>query len=234
MWAILSPMPRFLRFYCPELQSRPGAVVEFPEGEARHAITVLRRPVGSTVTLFDGAGLSATAKITTATRRGVQAELRAEAVQAPEPPRLTIALSVPKAGLEDVLPMLAELGATDLLLLASELGDVVFREAHGERYQRLAIAAAKQCGSDWLIRVGGPIAFADALKMPSAVLCDPSGESGVTLPTEPVILIGPEGGWSDAELAAASKVPHWRLPGHVLRTGTASVVAAALAVAARS
>lgn len=221
-------MPRFLRFHCPEMPSRAGAVAELPDSEARHAVTVLRKPNGAEITLFDGQGLSAPARVVSTGKKSVQAELITDAFQADPPPELRIGLAVPKSGLEDVLPMLAELGVTELVLLDCAYGDVTYREAHGERYHRLAVAAAKQCGSDWLIRVSQPLPLLEALKLPDVVICDPYGEPDLHLPGAPLILIGPEGGWSDAETDASAHLPCWKLPGHVLRTGTAAIVAAAL------
>ncbi len=101
--------------------------------------------------------------------------------------------------------------------------------AHVERLRRVAREAAMQSRRSWLPEVADVTAFADLTAEPGAALAHPGG--GPPSPAHTVILIGPEGGWDDAELRRGP--PLVRLGGHVLRTETAAVVAGTLLCALR-
>jgi 16S rRNA (uracil1498-N3)-methyltransferase len=76
----------------------------------------------------------------------------------------------------------------------------------------------------WLPEVLPLVVFADAARLPGASLAERLGPP----PTldRPVILVGPEGGWSPAELLV--DIPHVGLGPHVLRAETAAVAAGLL------
>jgi 16S rRNA (uracil1498-N3)-methyltransferase len=125
-------------------------------------------------------------------------------------------------------------------IVASERAqrDRVESAAHsGERLGRIAREAAKQSGQTRLPGLSGPIRFEEAARAASsnaaAILLDPSGSPFPSTLAAPVALwIGPEGGWSSAELSAADRAG-WlraRLPGAVLRAETAAVAALVLAL----
>ena len=81
-----------------------------------------------------------------------------------------------------------------------------------------------QCRRPWLPQVDAPVAFATAAALPGAVLAD-AGGAPVAL-DQPTVLVGPEGGWSDAEremLEGAGAEP-LALGGRVLRAETAVLV----------
>lgn len=234
-------MPRLLRFYCPDLPEAAGSLAELPVSEARHLGSVLRAAIGSTITLFDGRGHSVPATVESLGKSGGTARLLQSAQFSPRARELTLAVAPPKHGLDELVAPLAELGVARIVPITCEHGERRLTASDLEvvrvRVARVAVAASKQSGSDWLIELGDPVEFSDALKSGAAssvAVCDPSGafqtkaESVVS-----TILIGPEGGWSGSELtqAKAAEVHLWRLPGNVLRVGTAATVAAALALA---
>jgi hypothetical protein len=68
--------------------------------------------------------------------------------------------------------------------------------------------------------------FAEVITRPGAALAQPGG--GPASLEFPMVLVGPEGGWSRDELTAAEGLPRVALGAHVLRAETASVAAAAL------
>jgi RsmE family RNA methyltransferase len=77
----------------------------------------------------------------------------------------------------------------------------------------------------WLPRVVGPETFASIALRSGAVLAEPSGEPFSTLTSVPTtVVIGPEGGFSEDELAVG--VPRVCLGTTVLRVETAALVAA--------
>jgi 16S rRNA (uracil1498-N3)-methyltransferase len=99
---------------------------------------------------------------------------------------------------------------------------------------KLAREAAKQCGRTAFPQCEGPEDFERALADPSPcrLLLDPSGEEfPVPIAAEPsAIGVGPEGGFSPAELARA-RAAGWRitrLPASTLRTETAALAALTL------
>jgi 16S rRNA (uracil1498-N3)-methyltransferase len=111
--------------------------------------------------------------------------------------------------------------------------------SRAERWQRIAVEAAEQSGRLYVPVIEPPLAFDAALRRagpPPLVFCDGSGEALSALRAlfpargRVAVAIGPEGGWSEAELAAARAAGALvlRLGPHILRTETAAVVATAM------
>lgn len=235
-------MARFLRFYCPELPEASDAAAELSGDEAQHLAKVLRLGPGVEVTLFDGLGRSAVAVVDVVARSKVTLRLVGAPTYAPAPRPLTIAVAPPKRDLDEALSMLCELGVPSFLPIQSRHGEVLptdpaRQSRYLDRLRKLSIAAAKQCGSDHLLRIEMPTSVA---KLSGEVfVCDPAGTvdlaEAVVASAAPVIAIGPEGGWSDAEreLFTEKRWPLVRVPGRVLRTRTAAVVAASIAIQVR-
>ncbi len=133
-----------------------------------------------------------------------------------------------------------ELGAASLLLVVSERTQ---RQRAGSsllpRLRRVVEEAAEQSESARWPRIEGPVAYASALARVEGFqrfLLDPRGEPfpAALPPRETALLIGPEGGWSDAEHAAAIAAG-WvaaSLASGKLRAETAAVAALTLARAA--
>ncbi len=87
-----------------------------------------------------------------------------------------------------------------------------------------------QCRRTWLPEVETPTDFAEVAGRPGAVLAHPDGEPPWL--AEGPVLVGPEGGWSPDE--EDLPLPRMALGGHVLRSETAAVAAAALLGALRA
>lgn len=105
-------------------------------------------------------------------------------------------------------------------------------EAGGQlaRLRRVAREAAMQSRRVWLPEVAGVTPFDAMAAEAGAALAQPgAGPPGLA---HPVVLIGPEGGWDDAELAAAPALVG--LGPSVLRTETAALVAGTLLCALRA
>ncbi len=100
---------------------------------------------------------------------------------------------------------------------------------HVDRLRRVAREAAMQSRRAWLPIIADVTAFATLVAHAGAALAHPGG--GPPSLGHSLILVGPEGGWDDAELRSGS--PLIRLGGHVLRTETAAVVAGTLLCALR-
>jgi 16S rRNA (uracil1498-N3)-methyltransferase len=138
-----------------------------------------------------------------------------------------------------VVEKATEAGATRIVPLLTEHGEVNPREGKVDRWRRVAEAAARQSLRLRVPEVAGPTAFMEAVRE--------AGEAGVLLHNVPgvadveevvgdgvCLFVGPEGGWSGGELEAAGEagIPVGGLGPYRLRSETAGVVAVARARAA--
>ena len=232
------------RFYCPQLDQ---PVVELTGDEAAHGRRVLRLGVGDAVGLFDGTGTVAEGRIT-----DVSGALRIEVAQRrtiDRPPcRIDLAVAIPKGARADTLVEKAvELGADRLLPLVTDRSVVEPGAGKLQRFNRIALEATKQCGRAWLMAVETPVRFdelnqsagydvkliAVAPPRPDESAGDRQAETADIAGARSqrvLVLIGPEGGWTDQEIAAAQQAGcrPWRLGPHVMRTETAAVAALAI------
>jgi 16S rRNA (uracil1498-N3)-methyltransferase len=127
-----------------------------------------------------------------------------------------------------------ELGVSAIGALRSDLIKGSFTTARMERWARVAEAAAKQSKQSRVPEILGVARFADVIS-PEAVVLNLEGASGglsdrIVGRRSATLLIGPEPGFSDAELALARSrgVAVATFGPVVLRTETAAIVAAAL------
>jgi 16S rRNA (uracil1498-N3)-methyltransferase len=218
-----------------------GATCRIEGEEAAHA-RARRVAAGDGVVLVDGSGREATGRVTRI-RRGIVdvevSEVRSAAPDALSPIHLLVA-AVRSERLSWIAEKATELGAARLTLVSSERTQR-FRanEALGPRLARVVREAAKQAEAARWPEIAGPVALADILHGETArtrLLLDPSGEPfPAALPPGPTaLLVGPEGGWTDAELAAALS-EGWiaaSLAAGKLRAETAAIAALTLARAA--
>lgn len=208
------------------------ADIETPEldpVDRHHLARVLRVRPGDALTVADGQGRWRTARF----GDPLEADGPVEVEAALTPP-VTVGLAPVKGQRPEwAVQKLTELGVDAIWLLVTERSVVRWEgdraASHGERLAKVAREAAMQCRRARLpsLRVGVPLA--EAIRAPGAVLAHPGGEAPSL--ARPVVLVGPEGGWSEAELASADKVS---LGLTVLRTETAALVAGTLLTAARS
>lgn len=238
---------RIPRLYCPALTE---GNIEVPEQEAHHAGDVLRLRPGDRVVLFDGQGREASANIVSVARRGMSAEVRAIEVREFELPiRLTLAVAMPRTQRQGFLiEKCTELGVAEIWPMVTERA--VAKPGNGvvEKLARRAIEAAKQAQRSFVPRVLPAMKIDEVVKRKGEFDCgivchhDPlsTGISPVleALPRNASALacVGPEGGWSDPELANFVENGFRRvsLGPNVLRIETAAVaVCAACAISSR-
>ncbi len=156
---------------------------------------------------------------------------------APSPP-LTVAFAPTKGERPEwVVQKLTELGIDHIVPLVSERTVVRWEGARREgavaRLRRVAREAAAQCRRVWLPEVSDVVAFGDlgGLGGPGeVVLAQLSGDRPRL--TQRVVAVGPEGGWSAAELGSGLPTVGFGLS--VLRAETAAVTAGALMVSLRT
>jgi 16S rRNA (uracil1498-N3)-methyltransferase len=205
---------------------------ELTEGDHHHLLRVLRLSPGDVVTISDGAGAWRMARLGHA---GALDPDGAVHHIAPPHPALTICFApVKNERPEWTVQKLTEAGVDRIAPLVAERSVLRWDAERAARQHRrlsaVAREAAMQCRRVWLPDVMPLIAFADAAAMPGASLAERLGPP----PTldRPAILVGPEGGWSPAELEA--DIPHVGLGPHVLRAETAAVAAGLLLAGLRA
>jgi len=210
-----------------------GEEVVLDEEVSHHLLKVTRVRRGGRVELFDGLGRLAEAVLVDGP--GGRARLRVESVQevatAAEP--LHACLAVTKGPrFETAVRMAVELGATEIWPVLAKRS--VARGDRAERWSRVVEGAVGQSGRiavptvHPLCPVHEVVASACWEAVPLRWVCVPGGEAVAGSAGPAAVLIGPEGGWTDAEVALAVD-QGWQPAGlgsQVLRAETA--VAAAL------
>jgi 16S rRNA (uracil1498-N3)-methyltransferase len=208
-------LPRFLGAI--DLAS---STARLSEDESRHLSQVLRLRAGDEVAVFDGAGREFRARVERLSRDAVALALIEESVPAPEPAvRVTLAQAAIKGEkMDDVVRDATMMGVSAIEPLVTAHTVAHLRPgAAPDRWRRIAIASAKQCGravvpsigagvtfADWLSRDGSELKF--LLTEPSAGVADPAKREQppfLEAPGSASLLVGPEGGWSAEELDAA-------------------------------
>lgn len=222
----------------------PGTRLELPDDADHHVRTVLRRSPGDALELCDGAGRTARARLTEAA-----AELTTEPVLH-EPPATSIEVvhALPKGRkLDEVVRVLTELDVDRIVPVEAERS-VVSLEGHkrakaGDRWRAVARSAVEQARRPWLPTVEDPTTL-DAVPAadPDTLLlvAHLGAATGLATavaggtPARVVVTIGPEGGWSDDEVATllGRGGVGVHLGDAVLRTEHAATVAVAVVAAA--
>jgi len=193
--------------------------------DAHHLFRVLRIRDGECVTGSDGRG---SWQLTEAVGRAVRPT--GEPMCEQRAPQLTIASAIPKGDrAEWMVQKLTEIGVAEMVLLHCERSVVRWESDRAERplsrLRRVAKEAAMQSRRVWLPTVSGPVPVADVLNLDEVVVAEPSGVPLDVLGRAPrAVVIGPEGGFSVGELAAARAMV--TLGPNVLRIETAALVAA--------
>ena len=222
------------------------------EGEdARHLAVVRRASPGDLVRISDGRGTIADARLTSVTPAAVGAEVLTRTVTPAPSPRVEVHQGLAKGDKVDgVIRHLVEMGVDGIVVFEAGRSiarwDSARQAAAGRRWATIAREAAKQSHRAWLPVLEGPLPGAEAAARAAAestglrlgLVAHPAAGSrlGDVLedqepsPDSVWVVIGPEGGLSEDEVAtfaAAGAVPVSLGP-QILRTETASVVAAAL------
>ncbi|HWG42451.1 MAG TPA: RsmE family RNA methyltransferase [Gemmataceae bacterium] len=224
------------RFYV-NSELKPGLVV-LQGAEAHHLSVVCRLRPGDAICLFNGDGRQYPARIEEASRRS--ATLDVFAVESPARElafRLEVAAPLPRGDrAQFLLEKLTELGVTSFVPLQTARSVVHPRETKLDKLQRHVIEASKQCGRNVLLHVRPMVewsAFCRSAELPERrLLGHPGGESKrkETAERDTVVAVGPEGGFTDEEVALA-RAAGWRLLDlgpRILRVETAAIALAVL------
>jgi len=207
------------RYYAPSLDSG------FLDAEqSHHCAQVMRQNVGDHFGVFDGHGHEAKARITEIAKDVVKFTVLAKAASPRTAHPVWLAQALTKAKSMDlIIEKATELGVSELVPLQSDHSvaqiDDEKADAKVEKWKKLTIEAAKQCGQNWLPVVRPPQAPKDfvnalpkgAVKLIASLQAEAKPLKTVLreqLPavkpgTPIIVMIGPEGDFTPAEIGAA-------------------------------
>ncbi len=228
-------------FLAPDLA---GDVLVLGGEEGRHAATVRRIRPGERLDLGDGAGHVAECVVASVDGTTLTLTVTARRAEPSPRPRIVVVQALAKGDRgEDAVEAMTEVGVDAFVPWAAARSVVRWDGARGEkalaRWRATAREAAKQSRRAWVpevmplartrdvaARLAGaalPVVLHESAEPPlAAAEVPPDGDV--------VLVVGPEGGITEDELAAFGVEPY-RLGRTVLRTSTAGVAGAAILLA---
>ncbi len=220
------------RFWSPVPLDDPPERLLLDAGESHHLLRVVGIAPGEAVEVFDGRGHAVRARLLGAREGRAELAVEAPAAVPRRPARWLLAGLSRAAAFDTVVRMATELGATVIQPVLADRS--VARGDRRDRWLRIVRAAASQCGRADLPEVRAPVRLAAALAaLPVDLplrLCVPGAERLAPVPGPAAVATGPEGGWSEAEVALARErgCALVGLGPTVLRADTAAAAALAL------
>jgi len=191
-----------------------------PDATSRHLIRVLRFTAGETVSYTDGAGAFGAGRWTgTAIERGTESTIERPQVL------ITLAVGPPKSKdrQRSIVEKAQELGVRRLVWLSTDHRQG--RPASDEKMSAWAKGALEQSRGAWLLDVESEVLLSS---LAEPIVLDSEGAQSLAsmeIGSAVTLAIGPEGGFSEPELATAQRTAF--LPANILRTDTAAIVAVA-------
>jgi 16S rRNA (uracil1498-N3)-methyltransferase len=213
------------RFFAPDAQAS-GELVTLPEEEAEHLTRVLRLGTGAAVRVFNGSGEEFESIVESASKEAVQVRLGNPREPTPEAHlQVTLAQAVLKGDkMDDVIRDAVMIGAKAIRPVLTERTEttmaIIDKGRRLDRWERIAISAAKQCGRAVVPSILEPVTFETLIDIllrkwlagPSIMLVEPGAtknavpfsELDVEPPNAVTVVVGPEGGWTREEIEAAA------------------------------
>ncbi|QDU95323.1 16S rRNA (uracil(1498)-N(3))-methyltransferase [Lignipirellula cremea] len=223
-----------------------GPAIELGPLEAQHLTRVMRAKVGDPLIVFDNSGAEFAAEVASIRRSAVEVRiLERREIDRESPCRITIAAALPKGDRQKTMvEKLVELGVSTLVPLETTRQVARLSDNVLDRLRRTVIEASKQCGRNRLMEITEGATLPDWVQAadPQAArwLAHPGGQPLYSLATAAspaagvCCAIGPEGGFTDEEVALA-EAAGWRwisLGPRILRVETAAMALAAVLGAA--
>ena len=226
------------RFYI-EAELAVDTSVELTETVFHHWVKVLRAQVGESATLFNGQGGEYQATLSEVNKKSARVSIDGFNPDDRTPTLNTLLGQVMSKGdrMDYVIQKAVELGVSSIQLLTSERCEMRLKydrdQKKIEHWQAIAIAACEQCGMNRVPQILAPLSLQDWLtsELPTTKLVLAPNKQQVDVLAEAsdniALLIGPEGGLSDAEISSSNQAGfvNWCIGNRVLRTETAPVVA---------
>jgi 16S rRNA (uracil1498-N3)-methyltransferase len=232
------------RFYVPDA-TVAGDLARLPKDEAQHLTRVLRLKAGDSIRVFNGRGGEFDATVESAGKEDVRVRLGSAREPATEAGiAITLAQAVLKGDkMDEVVRDAVMMGVAAIQPIVTVRSEVSLaaleRGRRRDRWQRIAISSAKQCGRAVVPTMLDPRpleSLGRALPAPVLMLVEPDAASGAVslgsleglVPDAATVIVGPEGGWTPEELVAVSHFGRLiTLGGRTLRADAMAVVAIA-------
>ena len=220
-----------------------GSSVEVTGDEALHAVAVRRLRVGESVVLTDGSGVSVTGEVASTGKRVFALTVSPVRVAPAPDPSVVVVQALPKGDRGELaVEMLTEIGVAEIVPWAASRSVAVWKGERAAkslaRWRSTAREAAKQARRSWFPVVGEPATTGDVAALLGGADLAVVLHEGAAVPLAAlevpasgriVVVVGPEGGLTDDEIAAfaAAGARPVVLGTEVLRTSTAGVAAVA-------
>ena len=213
--------------------------LELTETVFHHWVKVLRAQVGESATLFNGQGGEYDVTLTEVDKKSATVSVNAFNPANRTPKFQALLGQVMSKGdrMDYAIQKAVELGVSEIQLLTSDRCEMRLKYDRDQKkldhWQSIAIAACEQCGLNIVPEILAPMSLEKWLdtELPNTklVLAPNKDETDVLADAtlDLALLIGPEGGLSEAEISAANQKGflNWCIGERVLRTETAPVVA---------
>ena len=236
-----------LRFYCENISA---GELSLDRTEALRLIHVMRPNLGDKVRLFDGNGTIGHAVIVELKRKDVIVDVKnVQTISPKQTGRVIFAASIAKGQRFDwLITKCTELGVDTIAPVIFERTVKLAKGKNAsERFDKLAVSAAKQCGRDFLPNITGPVQLADAIKAlnadyPQALMLygglsenAKSSTNVIQKDKDIIAFVGPEGGLTKNEhdLLKHAGAVEVKLTKTILKIETAAVAFASILCAAR-
>lgn len=225
----------------------PGdEIVSLPRDEGQHLTKVLRLGVGDTVAVFDGRGREFLGRVASATGREVRVQLISRVEPATESGvAITLGQAVLKGDkMDEIVRDAVMLGVAAIQPIVTKRTEItvaaLMKGARLDRWRRVALASVKQSRRAILPEIRMPLTFETLLDEPASplrvMLVEPAASAEVEpisvlmkepAPSDVLLFVGPEGGWTEPEwsAAAASGVRLMTLGPRTLRADAVPVAA---------
>lgn len=204
----------------------------------KHIVKVLRLKPGDSITLFNANSVEYYGKIREIGKREIILDIEcSQEINTESPIEITLLQGLPKGDKMDyIIEKATELGISKIVPVITERAQIRDRDRK-KRWDRIALEASKQCGRTNPTIIENTLDFEEALNIYSkkelAVILHVNAEvlakdyikNSLQVPTNIVLFVGPEGGFTDNEVLLGNKMGFISLGlgPRVLRTETASI-----------
>jgi 16S rRNA (uracil1498-N3)-methyltransferase len=210
-----------------------GASVDLDSSQANYLGNVLRLGPGAELLVFDGSSGEWLAHIAEAAKKRMTLSVERRTREPETIPDVWLAFApVKRAQTDWLVEKATELGAARLIPVITQR--TIAERVKLERLEAIAIEAAEQCGRTRLPEIAQPMPLKAILGLDRTLyFADEAGGGAVAdafRPGPALILVGPEGGFTDDERAAIRVAPHAipiSLGPRILRAETAALAALA-------
>jgi 16S rRNA (uracil1498-N3)-methyltransferase len=217
-----------------------GDEITLPQEASHHLVGVLRNRVGQTVCLFNNTGVEATATLLSAERRAAVVRIDVLSDSSCESPlSIHLAIGISRGERMDfVLQKSTELGVSCITPLWCDRTEVKLdanrQTKKMQHWQQIIASACEQSGRTRLPVLetpGDSHTFIQNAEAQYRLVLEPGRTrlpfGGLPQPGSIILLVGPEGGLTESEVAAAEAVGYraWTLGPRILRTETAPLAA---------